>query len=442
MADLVETGARNRWRGWHGHAPLRGRALSEANHGHPTTGGRATPLRSARNSTRRGGSPDPPRRNQAAQARRRTYAAGQVADSLWRETRRAKWRWSTIFASLALAAIALGFSGCGKSEKPDGTPRDWLDEARRLEERGAWFQEHRPGAPLGALEHYRLCLEAEPAAANREEIQEKVDWFEALRLVMEDAGRGKADYAAAIQAMTAFRQQHPRSPEYAMALFYRALAKEYDTDRPDLAGAIDDYRLFVKENPGHDLVPEVYIRIGHCYCFDLDKPDYDKAVAVYDELIQAYGPTDEAVAKAPAIVRLAVERALYNKAQILDSRGTQGLSADAARPFYERAAQCYERLTHNVFFDQARFRKFQFVHYRLGCILAENLGRKKEGLAVLCHMTARWRESPWYGRVIAKLETLTGENLHEDPDGNLKMTVEDLLKKVAAMPEREAGAPR
>jgi hypothetical protein len=57
-------------------------------------------------------------------------------------------------------------------------------------------------------------------------------------------------------------------------------------------------------------------------------------------------------------------------------------------------------------------------------------------------MAARWRESPWYGRVIAKLETLTGENLHEDPDGNLKMTVEDLLKQVTAMPEREAGAPR
>ena len=32
-----------RRRGWHGHAPLRDRALSDATHGHPTAGGRATP---------------------------------------------------------------------------------------------------------------------------------------------------------------------------------------------------------------------------------------------------------------------------------------------------------------------------------------------------------------------------------------------------------------
>ena len=32
-----------------------------------------------------------------------------------------------------------------------------------------------------------------------------------------------------------------------------------------------------------------------------------------------------------------------------------------------------------VFYDQARFKKFQFVNFRLGCLLAENLGPKLKG---------------------------------------------------------------
>ena len=155
-------------------------------------------------------------------------------------------------------------------------------------------------------------------------------------------------------------------------------------------------------------MPETWSRIGHCYEFDLDRPDYAKAIAVYDRLIEIYGPTNEVVGRpdTPALARMSVERALYNKARILEDHLAETDDAETARDCYARAAECYGRLTAPIFFGAARFKQAQFVHYRYGCLLAEQLGRVDDGLAVLEQMGQRWRESPWYGRVQWKMKQI------------------------------------
>jgi hypothetical protein len=116
-----------------------------------------------------------------------------------------------------------------------------------------------------------------------------------------------------------------------------------------------------------------------------------------------------------------IERALYLKARILEDHLAETPDAAQARKYYGDAVECYRRLTDSVFFGKARFRQAQFVHYRLGCLLAEKLGRKDEGVQVLEGMAKRWRESPWYGRVMDRLERITGRPMasleKEETDG-------------------------
>jgi hypothetical protein len=113
---------------------------------------------------------------------------------------------------------------------------------------------------------------------------------------------------------------------------------------------------------------------------------------------------------------MAVERALFNQARLLDNYVATRTDAARDRPAFAQAAACYERLTHQVFYDSARFKHFQFIQYRLGCILAEELGRKEEGAKVLWAMTRRWRESPMYGTVVARLEKIEGRTIQPGPE--------------------------
>lgn len=314
-------------------------------------------------------------------------------------------------AALVLAAL----SGCRK-ETPEGTPEEWLDDAQALHDQGMYYQEARENAPLGALEYYMLCLQHgrydEPTTR---EIRHMIDWLSALKLVLAEGGQNKADYPEAIRAMTAFRENWPGSPNRGLALFYRALAKEYDVDYQDTAGAIEDYRQFVDECRSDEatrdspLIPEARVRIGHCYEFNLDQPDYPDAIEVYDAVIKEYGPTNDALRQVPLQTRMCVERALYCKARILEDRLAPAAQADEALRCYAQAAEAYQRLTDPVFFGSVRFKQAQFVNYRYGCLLAEKLGRKDEGLAVLQSMADRWRESPWYGRVKFKMEQIEGK---------------------------------
>jgi len=302
---------------------------------------------------------------------------------------------------LVLAA-GLGLEGCRRQERPEGTPEEWYQDARSMEEQGLYFKEERENAPLGALEYYQWCLaEGRFDDSITREIRHRIAWYSALKLLLTEEFMSKADYRGAIEAMTGFRDQWPDSPYRALALYYRGLAKEYDIDFQDTAGAIEDYRQFIAENPDHALVPEAWSRIGHCWEFNLDSADYAKAIAVYDRLIETYGPTNEVVRRpdTPELVRMCVERALYNKARILEDYLAETDDAEKARNCYARAVECYGRLTDPVFFGAARFKQAQFVHYRYGCLLAERLGKVDEGLAALEQMAQRWRESPWYGRV-------------------------------------------
>jgi len=309
---------------------------------------------------------------------------------------------------LVLAA-GLGPAGCRRQERLEGTPEEWYQDARSMEEQGLYFQEKRENAPLGALEYYQWCLaKGEFDEPTTREMQHRVAWYSALRLLLTEEFMSKADYQGAIEAMTRFREEWSDSPYRALALYYRGLAKEYDIDFQDTAGAIEDYRAFIAEYPDHSLVPEAWARIGHCYEFDLDSPDYAKAIAVYDQLIATYGPTNDAMRSedTPELARMAVERALYNKARILDDRLAEADDPAAERQCYAAAAECYGRLTDPMFFGRSRFKESQFVHYRYGCLLAEQLGRADDGLAVLERMAERWRESPWYGRVQWKMKLI------------------------------------
>ena len=135
-------------------------------------------------------------------------------------------------------------------------------------------------------------------------------------------------------------------------------------------------------------------------------PKLQEAVDTYTALIEQFGPTDEAVAAAPLMTRLAVEQAIYNKATILDLHLAAKAEGHEAAVLYGQAAECYRRLTGPVFFDQVRFTKFQFVTFRLGTLLAEKLGRPEEGKRVLRGMADRWSDSPWFGRVKAKIEEI------------------------------------
>ena len=311
-----------------------------------------------------------------------------------------------------LATLGAACFGCAEIAE-EGTPEDWLADARQSEHEGAYYQEDRENAPLGALEYYQKYLDAlGDAAPNRDELVEKVRWLGIVKLMTADHFQGKADYPRATEALEAFRREYPQSENYAMALFFLGLATEYDIDDPDMAGAIDYYQQFIKENPGHYMVPEVYIRIGHCCEFDLRSPEnpggprFQEAIEVYDKVVAQFGGDGAAVRAAPLVTRLAVEQALYNKARILESRLVAGAEDEKARAYYSQAAECYRRLMDPAFYDQARFKKFQFVNFRLGCLLAENLGRKAEGRQVLQEMADRWKESPWYGRIKAKIEEI------------------------------------
>ncbi len=311
--------------------------------------------------------------------------------------------------SLVLVVLA----GCRDSSAEEGRPADWLSEARALEAQGRYFREKRAGAPRGALEYYERCLKAKRTVSPDplgefplDDLRRKVDWLRALRLVMREEDASKADYRGAIRALTEFRRRWPESPRHAEALFFRALAREYDMDYQDIDGAVADYRLLLQEAPESPLVPEVMLRIGHCHEFNLDAPDYEAALEAYDKLIERFGPSNETLRKAPTLTRMAVERALYYKARILEDRMAPGAEGSGARRGYAAAAACYRRLTDPMFFSDMRFKQSQFVHFRLGCILAERLGRVDEGLEVLEAMARRWRESPWYGRVKAKIEAI------------------------------------
>jgi len=319
------------------------------------------------------------------------------------------------FAILLVLLVVLGAVGLGcKSETAEeGTPEDWLADARQSEGEGAYYQEARENAPPGALEYYQKYLDAlGDQAPDRDELVEKVLWLGIVKLMTADHFQGKADYPRAIEALAVFRREYPQSQNHAMALLFMGLATEYDIDDPDMAGAVDYYRQFIKENPGHYMIPEVYIRIGHCWEFDLRSPEnpggprFQEAIEVYDKVVAQFGVDGTAVRAAPLVTRLAVEQALYNKARILESRLVAGAEGEKAREYYSQAAECYRRLMDPVFYDQARFKKFQFVNFRLGCLLAENLGRKAEGRKVLEEMAERWKESPWYGRIKAKIEQI------------------------------------
>jgi len=315
---------------------------------------------------------------------------------------------------LALLAAALA-AGC-KKELPKGSPAAWLEDATALEEQGDYFQEDREQAPLGALEYYRLCLEAAPGTFNEErmtQIRQRVQWLSALKLVLTEDFMGKCDYQGAIAAMTQFLKDWPDSPYSRLALFYRGLAREYDVDYQDTAGAIADYQAFLENNPDDPLAPEVRVRIGHCYEFDLDKPDYDKAIETYDDTIAKYGPkVEELNVRADDVTDvehlpelMAVERALYNKARILEDHLAQ-TRTDQPRDCYEQAAECYHRLMDERFFGTIRFKQSQFVYFRYAVLLAEKLDRPQEGIDVLKTMEKRWPESPMYGRAKWKREQI------------------------------------
>jgi len=315
---------------------------------------------------------------------------------------------------LALLAAALA-AGC-KKEVPKGTPAAWLEDATALEEQGDYFQEDREQAPLGALEYYRLCLEAGGDAFTEDQmtqIRQRVQWLAALKLVLTEDFMGKCDYQTAIAAMTKFMKDWPKSPYSRLALFYRALAREYDVDYQNAPGAIADYDAFLKQYPDDALVPEVRVRIGHCYEFDLDEPDYTKAIETYSGIIEDYGPkVEELDVRADDVadvehlpILMAVERALYNKARILEDHLAR-TRPDEARDCYARAAECYHRLMDGRFFGTIRFKQSQFVHFRYAVLLAEQLDRPRESIDVLKTMEERWPESPMYGRAKWKREQI------------------------------------
>ena len=154
-----------------------------------------------------------------------------------------------------------------------------------------------------------------------------------------------------------------------------------------------------------------------CQEFNLDHPDYAAAVKTYDQILSLYqaevvrrdvraDSNDARVADLPML--LAVERALYNKALLLENHLAVEAGADEARrrECYEQAVACYRELLHERYFGQTRFKQTQFVMFRLGVVLAENLGRVDEGVAVLKDMEKRWPESPWYGRVLWKRQQI------------------------------------
>jgi len=308
-----------------------------------------------------------------------------------------------IFVGLGCLAAACATAGC-RREQPDGRPADWFDDAKALEQERQYFQENRENAPLGALEYYRFCLaDGSFDQAALRDIRHEIDWLSAIKLMMTEDDLGKPRYRQAIEALTAFRAAWPDSPHRGQALFFRGLAKEYDVDYQDVAGATADYREFIQENPTSPLLPEAWVRIAHAWEFNLSRPDYGQAVAAYDKVIEKFGPTNEAVRSAPTLTRMCVERSLYAKARIMEDHLAETNDAERARACYAEAARCYERLTDPVFFGKTRFRQSQFVHFRLGCLLAEKLDRPEEGLRVLQSMAERWRESPWFGKVTAKM---------------------------------------
>lgn len=322
--------------------------------------------------------------------------------------------------AVIILCIVSSLAGC-RRDTPDGTAEDWYEEARALEAENSFYQESREGAPLGALEYYQFCLQAGGFdQARTTEIRQRVQWLAAFKLVTTEESLGKSDYPAAIAAMTAYRSQWPTSPEAPLALFYRGLAKEYDLDRQDAPGAIADYRQFIQESPDHWLVPEAWIRIAHSYEFDLDRPDYARAAEIYDQILATYrgevervgvraDSEDDRVAYLPKL--LTVERALYNKALLLENHlaveaAQAPAGADRVRQCYEQAAECYRELMHERYFGRVRFKQAQFVMFRYGVVLAENLGRVEDGVRVLKDMEKRWPESPWYGRVLWKRQQI------------------------------------
>jgi outer membrane protein assembly factor BamD (BamD/ComL family) len=325
--------------------------------------------------------------------------------------------WAGRYLLLVLVAgllTAVVLVGCAGDPADEGTPEDWLQDARHSEREGAYYQEQRENAPLGALEYYEKCLGAMgEQTPGRDEMVRNVRWLRIVKLMSADHFQGKANYPAAVEALVDFRRDYPDDDHAPMALFLLALAKESDIDRPALAEAIVLYRQFIADYPEHDMAPEAWLRIGHCYEFDLrcpenpDGPKFREAVDTYTQLIEQFGPTDEAVEAAPLLVRLAVEQAIYNKAMVLDLHlAARTTDAAEAKALYGEAAACYRRLTGPVFFDQVRFKKFQYVTFRLGTLLAEKLGQPEEGKQVLRGMAERWSESPWFGRVKAKIEQI------------------------------------
>jgi hypothetical protein len=163
-------------------------------------------------------------------------------------------------------------------------------------------------------------------------------------------------------------------------------------------------------------VPEVYIRIAHCHEFNLERPDYDAALEAYNRVIELYEAEVERLdltanpggeQQHRGLLKLmALERALFGKARLLESHLAPAAEGQASTDLYAEAAESYRKLTHPRFFGKERFKRSQFVHFRLGVLLAEKLGRVQEGVDVLKAMEKRWAESPWYGRVKWKREQI------------------------------------
>ncbi len=340
----------------------------------------------------------------------------------------------SLLPAVLLLTMAIVAGGCSdESALPPAS--DLIEEGSRLEQDGVYYQ---VGSRSGALEAYSQALEQLQAqGGSQEQIEElkiKVDWLNALRFMTEEKFLQKADYPAAIASLTAFSERYPDHPDALLAIFFRGVAHMYDVDFQNPEQAIADFETFIDRAGNHPMVAEAMYQIGHVREFSLAKPDYSGAIEAYSRAIETFGPTDEKYSAAPDVVKMAVERSLFNRARLLEKLGDVAEAPELARSFFQRATSDYRRLVagappahgrpDDVFFESARFPRYQYVYYRLGSVLADELGRKEEGIAVLRNMQKRWPDSPWFGRVEAKVEYILGQS----PTAPAPVTVEQAVQ--------------
>ena len=164
---------------------------------------------------------------------------------------------------------------------------------------------------------------------------------------------------------------------------------------------------------------------------------------------ERFGPTDAAYAAAGDMAQMAVERSLFNRARLQERMGDDAADRTQARRHYEGAVADYRRLAAgapghdgkdgDVFFDAARFTRYQYVYFRLGSLLADELSRRDEGVEILRNMQRRWPDSPWFGRVEAKVDdimlrhpsptTLAGGAAADDETASPQVVVESTQEK-------------